>query len=115
MELKWILAIAAEATFWVLFGAFLVLRYRYVRDDLSRALFVAIVVDNVVILGLGVWDFLETGRASTYTTAIGALLLYGLTFGKSDMKRLDAWAKRRLTPRSRVRPEARCEPSHPGR
>jgi hypothetical protein len=29
MELKWILAIAFEAGFWLMLAAFLVLRYRY--------------------------------------------------------------------------------------
>ena len=65
MELKWILAIACEAAFWGLFLAFLLLRYRYGRDGASIAVLVAIVVDHVVLLGLAVWDYLDTGQRTS--------------------------------------------------
>ena len=107
MELKWILAMGAEATFWTLLLAFLVLRYRYGLDRASIAVLVAILLDHVVILGLGVWDFGQTGRVSAYTVAIVALLVYAFTFGKRDVKRVDAWRPRA------GRPAARCAPLPP--
>jgi hypothetical protein len=112
MELKWILAVGAEATFWTLLLAFLVLRYRYGLDRASIAVLVAILLDHVVILGLGVWDFAQTGRVSAYSVAIVALLVYALTYGKCDVKRIDAWARRRVSPRRprAGRPAARCAP-----
>jgi hypothetical protein len=114
MELKWILAVGAEATFWALLLAFLLLRYRYGRDGASVAVLVAILADHVVILGLGAWDFAQTGRVSAYTLAIVALLVYAVTFGKRDVVRVDAWAKRRFSPRvRRGRPGARCAPLPP--
>jgi hypothetical protein len=114
MELKWILAAGAEATFWTLLLAFLLLRYRYGLDGASIAVLVAILLDHVVILGLGVWDYAETGRVSAYTVAIVALLVYAFTFGKRDVKRIDAWARRRVSPRRPAgRPAARCAPLPP--
>jgi len=110
VELKWILAMAAEAAFWALFLAFLLLRYRYGRDGASIAVLVAIVVDHLVLLGLAAWDFAETGSASLYTVAILALLVYALTLGRGDMRRVDAWAKRRFSPPRPPRPEARPAP-----
>jgi hypothetical protein len=118
VELRWILAIGAEATFWALLVAFLLLRYRYGLERASVAALVAIVLDHVVILGLGAWDFARTGQVSAYTVAIVTLLAYAFTFGKRDVVRLDAWAKRRFgrlrRPAARPgRPEARCAPPLP--
>jgi hypothetical protein len=115
MELKWILAVGAEAAFWTLLLAFLLLRYRYGLDGASIAVLVAILLDHVVILGLGVWDFAQTGRVSAYTVAIVALLAYAFTYGRRDMTRVDAWAKRRFSRRRGPagRPGARCAPLPP--
>jgi len=119
MELKWILAVGTEAAFWTLFVAFLLLRYRYGRDGASIVVLAAIVLDHVVLLGLAVWDFTETGAVSPFTVAILALLVYAFTLGRRDMARVDSWAKRRFSPRSPRpavrpgRPEARCAPLPP--
>jgi hypothetical protein len=112
LELKWILAIGAEATFWALFLAFLLLRYRYGRDGASLAVLAVIVLDHVVLLGLAAWDYAETGRVSTYTVVILALLVYAVTVGRRDLRRVDAWAKRRFSRRRVPRPEARPAPLH---
>jgi hypothetical protein len=104
------LAAGCEAAFWALFLAFLVLRYRYGRDGASVAVLAAIVVDHVALLGLAVWDFADTGHLSGYTVVILALLVYAITLGKRDMRRVDAWAKRRFSSRRRVRPAARFAP-----
>ena len=125
MELKWILAVGTEAAFWTLFVSFLLLRYRYGRDGASLVVLAAIVLDHVVLLGLGAWDVAREGTVSPFTVAILALLLYAFTLGRGDMRRVDAWAKRRFSPPARARaarpprtaragrPEARCAPPPP--
>jgi hypothetical protein len=110
VELKWVLAIASEAAFWAMFLAFLLLRYRYGRDRASVAVLVAIVLDHVVLLGLAAWDFAQTGHVSTFTVVILAALVYALTAGRGDMRRVDAWAKRRFSPRPARPPAARPAP-----
>jgi hypothetical protein len=99
MELKWILAIGLEAAFWIMLAAFLVLRYRYGMEGITRLFVIGVVLDTAGLLALAVWDFAATGNVSTYTIFIGALLAYALTAGKRDMKRLDAWMARKLAPR----------------
>ena len=96
MEHKWVLLVGAEASFWLLSGLFLVLRYWVGLDRLSMVLLALILVDNLVILGLGLLDYLYTGVFATYQFAIIAVLLYGITFGKRDFARLDAYLKRRV-------------------
>jgi len=110
MDLKWTLAIACEVVFWALFVLFGLLRYRFGLDRASIFVLVAIVLDHVALLALGVWDYVDSGHVSTFTVVIVGLLLYALTLGKRDMKRVDAWATRRFSPRSRVRPEAAPAP-----
>jgi len=99
MELKWILAIALEAGFWIMLAAFLVLRYRYGMEGVTRVFVIGVVLDTAGLLALGVWDFASTGQVNAYTLFIAGLLLYALTAGKRDMKRLDAWMSRKLAPR----------------
>jgi hypothetical protein len=99
MELKWTLAIALEAGFWIMLAAFLVLRYRYGMHGITRLFVVGVVVDTLGIVALGVWDFANTGEVSGYTLFIVALLVYALTWGKRDLRRLDAWMARKVRPR----------------
>jgi hypothetical protein len=101
MELKWILAIALEAGFWIMLAAFLVLRYRYGMEGITRLFVVGVVADTLGIVGLGVWDFANAGDVSGYTLFIAALLAYALTWGKKDLRRLDAWMARKVRPRRR--------------
>jgi hypothetical protein len=99
MELKWILAIALEAGFWIMLAGFLVLRYRYGMEGVTRLFVIGVALDTAGLLALAVWDFAANGNVNTYTIFIGAILIYALTAGKRDMRRLDAWMSRRLTPR----------------
>jgi hypothetical protein len=101
MEIKWILAIALEAGFWIMLAAFLVLRYRYGMESVTRLFVIGVVLDTAGLVALAVWDFAANGNVSTYTIFIGAILVYALTAGKRDMKRLDAWMERKLSPRGR--------------
>jgi hypothetical protein len=103
MELKWILAIGFELAFWAMLAAFLVLRYRYGMEGITRLFVIGVVLDTIGILALGVWDFAETGAVSVYTLFIVALIGYSLTFGKNDMRRLDRWMAEHLRPSRRVR------------
>ena len=69
-------------------------------------------LDHVALLALGAWDYLDTGHVNGYTLFIVGLLLYAVTFGKRDVKRVDAWAKRRFSPRAPRRPAARSVQPH---
>jgi hypothetical protein len=102
MELKWILAIGLEIAFWAMLAAFMVLRYRYGMEGITRAFVIGVLLDTAGILALGIWDYVETGAVSSYTVFIVALIAYSLTLGKKDMRRLDRWMARKLRPSRRV-------------
>jgi hypothetical protein len=100
MELKWILAIALEAGFWLMLAAFLVLRYRYEMEGITRLFVIGVVLDTAGIVALGVWDFVNTGNVNTYTAFIAALVFYSVTAGKEHFVKLDRWMARKIKPRS---------------
>lgn len=102
MELKWILAIGFEAAFWVMLAGFLVLRYRYRVEGVTRPFVAGVLIDTAGILALGAWDFAETGGVSVYTAFIAALLAYSLTVGREHLRRLDRWMAANLRPSRRV-------------
>jgi hypothetical protein len=102
MELKWILAVALEAGFWIMLAAFMILRYRYRMEGVTRVFVIGVVLDTLGILALGVWDFAVTGEVSAYTVFIAALLVYAVTWGKKDLRRLDGWMARRVRPARRA-------------
>ena len=96
LEYKWFFLIGAEVSFWVLSFAFLVLRYMF---DLNRVSFVVlglIIVDNLFIAVLGLLDYARTSEFSTYQFIAVAIIVYGITFGKRDFKRLDVYLKRKV-------------------
>jgi hypothetical protein len=99
MELKWILAIALEAGFWLMLAAFLVLRYRYGMESITRLFVIGVVIDTAGIVALGVWDFVNTGHVNAYTAFIAALVAYGITSGKKHFVALDSWMARRIGPK----------------
>jgi hypothetical protein len=103
MELKWALAIGFELAFWLMLATFLVLRYRYGVQGITRLFVIGVVLDTAGIVALGIWDFAETGAVNSYTIFVVALIGYSLTYGKKDMRRLDRWMARKLRPSRRVR------------
>jgi hypothetical protein len=80
-------------------AAFLVLRYRYGMEGITRLFVIGVAIDTAGLLALAVWDFAANGNVNTYTVFIGAILIYAFTAGKRDMERLDAWMERKLKPR----------------
>jgi hypothetical protein len=102
MELKWALAIGFELAFWLMLAGFLVLRYRYRVESVTRPFIAGVMVDTAGILALGVWDFTETGKLSIYTAFIAALAVYSLTVGREHLRRIDRWMAANLRPRRRV-------------
>jgi hypothetical protein len=98
MELKWALAIGFELAFWLMLAAFLVLRYRYRVEGVTRLFVIGVMLDTAGILALGVWDFAATGKVSVYTAFIAALVVYSLTAGKEHLRRLDRWMAVKLRP-----------------
>lgn len=106
LDNKWFFLIGAEVSFWVLSVAFLALRYLFDLDRASLVILALIVLDNALIAGLGFLDYQRTGEFASYQIVAAAIVVYGLTYGKKDFRRLDAYLKRKLAglgPRDKAR------------
>ena len=102
------LAVGFEAAFWLMLAAFLVLRYRYGIESVTRLFAIGVLLDTAGLVGLGVWDFVDTGRLSVYTLVIVGLIVYSFSSGRAHLERLDRWVAGRWGPRPTAATPARC-------
>jgi hypothetical protein len=96
LDNKWFFLVGAEVTFWVLSVAFLAMRYLFDLNRASVVVLALIILDNALIAGLGFLDFRRTGEFSAYQLVAAAIVVYGLTYGTRDFRRLDAYLKRKV-------------------
>ena len=99
LDHKWIFLITAEIVFWVCAVAFLILRYWFKFDKLSKFVIVIFIVNDLWIALLGFMDFQRTGEFSFYQIIIVIFIVYAMTLGKSDFKKLDYFIKRQVAKR----------------
>ncbi|WP_234417364.1 MULTISPECIES: hypothetical protein [unclassified Lysinibacillus] len=109
LEHKWFFLITAEIIFWVCAIAFLLLRYWYKLDKLSMFAFGVFIINDLWIALLAFMDYRRTGEFSIYQILIVIMIVYALTFGKSDFKKLDGIIKGRV---AKIRGESLEESSH---
>ncbi|WP_339264255.1 hypothetical protein MKY07_07410 [Solibacillus sp. FSL W7-1472] len=94
LDYKWFFLITAEVVFWVCAIAFLLLRYWFKLKKLSLFVFVIFILNDLWIALLAYLDYQRTGEFSIYQIIIVIIIMYAMTFGKSDFKKLDAFIKR---------------------
>ena len=110
-------------------AAFLVLRYRYGMESITRLFVIGVVLDTAGIVALGVWDFAGTGRVSAtlFTrperrsasrqprARAGARDSTSLGHGSTVAQTCDRWVAHRTgSSRKRERSQAGYQPAVPG-
>lgn len=96
LEYKWLFLILGEIVFTLCAAAFLLLRYWYQLEKLSILVFVIFIINDLWIAFLAVMDYQRTGAVSLYQIIAVVFIIYALTLGKSDMKKLDEVIKRKV-------------------
>ncbi|MBA4493395.1 hypothetical protein ACFO25_13145 [Paenactinomyces guangxiensis] len=96
VENRWTLLIGAEIVFWLTTISFLVLRYGLGLHKLSKVLLGVTLLNECWIIVLGLLDYMETGKFSTYQVIIVAFIIYAFTYGKKDAQRLDRFVQRKI-------------------
>lgn len=96
LEYKWLFLILGEIVFTLCAAAFLLLRYWYQLEKLSIIVFVIFIINDLWIAFLAVMDYQRTGAVSLYQIIAVVFIIYALTLGKSDMKKLDEVIKRKV-------------------
>ncbi|CAM4057892.1 hypothetical protein BAMA_00665 [Bacillus manliponensis] len=96
LENKWTFLIIAEVVFWISILSFLILRYWFELKKSSLAFFILFIVNDLWIATMGFFDYLKTGKFSNYQIIIVVIIVYALTYGKNDFRKLDAFIQKKV-------------------
>ncbi|MBS4208015.1 hypothetical protein [Bacillus sp. FJAT-50079] len=96
LDHKWLFFIMGEVLFWGSIIGFISLRYLFRLESLSKYFILIWIFSDLWLFTIGVLDYRRTGEFATFQIIIIIFLLYALTFGRSDMKKLDRWMKRTI-------------------
>lgn len=107
IENRWWLLLFFEVLAWIATIFMLFARYKLQSQSLFKWGVVLTVLTGVVPhVTLGIVNYIESRRVDVYTVVIVGLIIYGLTLGKKDIQRLDAWAKQYF---AKQQPEPQAE------
>ncbi|RFU69672.1 hypothetical protein [Bacillus sp. V59.32b] len=106
LEYKWAFFIIGEILFWMSITGFLLLRYLIGLDKLSKYFIFIWLFSDAWLLFIGILDYTHTGKFDTFQLIIIVFLIYALTFGKNDFKKLDRFIKRNVRKWKGEEPEA---------
>ncbi|MBN3554494.1 hypothetical protein JYA63_09470 [Fictibacillus nanhaiensis] len=112
LEHKWVFLILAETVFWVSTLSFLVVRYWFNLKKLSIAFFILFLLNDLWIAAMGYFDYLKTGKFSTYQIIILVVIAYAFLYGKSDFQKIDRFIQRKVA-KTRGLPEPDLPASKP--
>lgn len=115
MQHKWFFLVGAEVFFWVLAGSFLVLRYWLGLRRAGAAVLGLMLLNELLVAVLGLLDYRRTGEFAGYQIVVLAFIVYALTFGKEDFRRLDRRIERIVVAWKGQAPPAPPSASHPAR
>ncbi|WP_231887797.1 hypothetical protein [Fictibacillus phosphorivorans] len=96
LENKWQFLIIAEVFFWIFSLTFLVVRYWFNLKKLSIVFFFLFIINDLWIATMGFMDYLKTGNFTSYQIVILIIIVYALTYGKSDFRKLDIFIQKKV-------------------
>lgn len=73
------------------------LRYWFGLERASIVALVAMIVDTFGIVALGIVYWIRTGEITMHKFAIAGLIVYAVTIGREDARRLDRWLGERIS------------------
>lgn len=93
---QWEIIIVLEVISWVSLLIFGVTRYFFDKRKLSKY-FLILFISFIGIEALVGWFiYVETGELSTIQLVITVFVVYAITFGVSDFKKLDRWMRKHI-------------------
>ncbi|SHE76657.1 hypothetical protein SAMN05444392_10353 [Seinonella peptonophila] len=94
IEHQWLFFIISEIIFWVTLIAFFVLRYVLHFRLGSFVALVMLVLNELWVACLALINYSYTGKLSTFSIVMIAILVYTFTWGRHDAKKLDIYIQR---------------------
>lgn len=96
LQQKWLFLIFGEVFFSLFITCFLLLRYWFQLNRLSFIFVILLLLSDGWLVLLGILDYAHTKSISLFQIVTILFILYALTIGKKDMKKLDEQIKRKV-------------------
>ncbi len=97
LEYRWLILAALEVLAWTSTFFMFYARYRLKSDAWFRIGVVLTVLTGVIPqIGMGIINYIGTREIDLFTVVIVALIVYGATAGKKDIRRLDVWMQKKF-------------------
>jgi len=98
LEYKWIILVSLEVLAWASTFFLFYARYGLKSSFWFRVASVLFAITGVIPqVIIGIINFIHTRKLDIFTLIIVVLLIYGFTFGKKEVKKLDKWAQKKFS------------------
>jgi hypothetical protein len=98
IENKWVILVTFEVLAWSSTFFLLYARYGLKSSFWFKVATVLFALTGVIPQVLmGIINFITTRKVDLFTLVIVLLIIYGFTFGKNHVKKLDAWAQAKFS------------------
>lgn len=92
----WELFIAVEVVFWLSIALFIILRYLLGWKKISIWILPLFIASIIADLFLGWIDYKQTGEFSIFQLIVLIFVVYAITSGYTDFRRLDVWIQQKI-------------------
>jgi len=96
MQYKWSIVIVAEILFFVLFGAFFIMKYWFNKPRIGYVFIVLLILNELFIALIAIYDYVETGKVSSFQVITVLFFIYLISLGKKDFLQLERFFKRKI-------------------
>jgi hypothetical protein len=95
LQYKWMFLILGEVFFTLFIACFLLVKYWFGWERLSFLFIILLLISDGWLLLLGILDYTQTKSFSLFQAAALLFVLYAVTIGKHDMRKLDMQIKQK--------------------
>lgn len=100
LEYKWWILIGLEVLAWTFTFFMFYARYGMKSNFWFKVGVVMFTITGVIPqVIIGILNFISKWEIDWFTLVIVVLIIYGLTFGKKEVKKLDAWMQKKFSKR----------------
>lgn len=92
----WELFIAVEVVFWLSIALFIILGYLLGWKKISIWILPLFIASIIADLFLGWIDYKQTGEFSIFQLIVLIFVVYAITSGYTDFRRLDVWIQQKI-------------------
>ncbi len=109
LDYKWLILATLEVLAWASTFFMFYARYGLRSNRLFKlGIFLTVITGILPQVSMGIINYAATRQIDIYTGVIILLIIYGLTIGKKDVKKVDQWAQKTFSKKRKL-PNNRSE------